>query len=233
MDKEKIKPIETKVKETVVSKPKFTAKYVYLLDPGHGGIDPKTKEYVTPGKRSPKLKSGEIVYEGVVMRKIVAFINEELDKLSISYHNVVNPSNYKDVSLKERIRFCNLMSTTGRCILISIHSNAHGDGKSFTKANGYEVFTSPGSTKSDGYADVILKEYGKALPFIKLRSDLSDGDHDKEAKFTMVTSTKCPAMLIETAFHTNEAEAEFLNSEEGQRKIALAIVAGIKKLEKI
>ena len=34
------------------------SKYVWLLDAGHGGINPDTGEYVTPGKRSPVWQKG-------------------------------------------------------------------------------------------------------------------------------------------------------------------------------
>lgn len=229
MDKD-LKVVLTEVKDLKRVK-KFTSKYVYLLDPGHGGIDPLTKQYVTPGKRSPKLKNGTVIYEGVAMRSIVKYIGEMLSELGISFHFVVQPENYKDVDLPSRVRFCNLMHKTAKCILISVHSNAHGNGTVFTPAHGFEVFTSPGKTNSDAFAQIIIEEYGKSLPSIKLRADTSDGDHDKEAKFTMLTGPKCPAMLIETLFHTNEKEVELLKTTEGQKSIARAIVNGIKKIE--
>lgn len=207
------------------------SKFVWLLDPGHGGIDPKTKEYVTPGKRSPKFKDGSVLYEGVIMRNIVKYIGEMLTMLKIDFHYVVNPTNFKDVDLNQRVKFCNSMGRTTSCVVISVHSNAHGDGSKFTDANGFEVFTSEGDTKSDKLAEVFINEYKKQLPNIKLRSDLTDKDLDKEANFAMVSKTISPAILIETAFHTNEKEALFLKSAEGQKKIASAIVEGIKKIE--
>lgn len=209
------------------------SKFVWLLDPGHGGIDPKTKSYVTAGKRSPKFKDGSILYEGVAMRNIVKYIGQMLSMLKIDFHYVVDPTNYKDVNLNKRVTFCNEMNKNAKCIVISVHSNAHGNGSAFTDANGFEIFTSKGDTNSDKIAEIFITEYKKALPNLKLRSDVSDGDHDKEENFAMTKLTNCPSILIETAFHTNLTEATLLASTEGQKQIANAIVQGIKKVESL
>ena len=51
--------------------------FIWLLDSGHGGLDPDTGEYVTPGKRSPVWDDGTQYFEGVGNRDIVKRI---LDK---------------------------------------------------------------------------------------------------------------------------------------------------------
>ena len=47
------------------------SKFIWLLDSGHGGLDPDTGKYVTPGKRSPVWNDGSQYFEGVGNRDIV------------------------------------------------------------------------------------------------------------------------------------------------------------------
>lgn len=201
---------------------------VYVLDPGHGGINPKTGKYVTSGKRSPEWSDGTIYYEGVGNREIASKVGRNLKALGIAFAYTVVPSDFVDVSLSERVNRVNLLHKTKKCVLISIHSNAAKD----RSAKGYEVFTSPGQTTSDSLATILFKEFSKIFKQLKGRTAFQDGDPDKEAKFTMVAGPKCPAMLIETMFHTNETECKILLSEEGKEKIATAITNAIVEMEK-
>ena len=205
------------------------SKRIYILDPGHGGINPATKQYVTPGKRSPKWADGSIYYEGVGNREIAELVSKKLLALRISHAFTVHPSDWKDVSLSERVRKTNEISSKQSAVLISIHSNA----ASSSSANGFEVFTSPGITKSDRKADIWYKEMRSEFPELKGRPDLRDGFHDKEEIFTMITKTKCPAFLIETMFHTNEKECRILMSAKGKERIANVIVRSIQKIEQL
>ena len=48
------------------------SKYIWLLDPGHGGLIDGV--YQTRGKRSPPFADGSILYEGVFNRDVVSRI---------------------------------------------------------------------------------------------------------------------------------------------------------------
>ena len=68
------------------------SKFVWILDPGHGGLDPETDEYVTSGKRSPVWDDGTQYFEGVGNRDIVKRIlnkcrNETIES-TLSIDNV-------------------------------------------------------------------------------------------------------------------------------------------------
>lgn len=207
------------------------SKRVFILDAGHGGIDPKTGNYVTPGKRSPVWNDGSIYYEGVGNREITMLIADGLEKLNISYDFTVNPTDFLDIGLTRRCQLAHsAIKKQGKPgVLISIHSNGHSN----RLANGYEVFTSPGQTASDPLADILFLEFKAEFPELKQRTDMSDGDYDKEAKFTMLTATKCPAVLLESMFHTNEAECRILMSKEGKQRIANAVISAIQKMDNI
>ena len=196
-----------------------------LLDAGHGGfID---GEYVTPGKRSPVWKDGTQYFEGVGNRLIRAEIIKLLKKEGIRYREV----NFgdKDMPLKQRVEITNAYAMkygVNATLLISIHSN----GFSKESAHGWEVFTSPGKTKSDTYAEALYEEMKALFPDETFRTDTSDGDQDKEARFYMCVNTICPAILSENFFHTNERECkEILMNKCARKKIAQAHVNMIKR----
>jgi len=98
------------------------SKYIWILDPGHGGINPDTGKYVTPGKRSPKWKDGSQYFEGVGNRCIVDTILKKCRENNIIALDVVN--DWQDVSLATRVNRANSVdSYHGNCIYISVHSN--------------------------------------------------------------------------------------------------------------
>lgn len=109
------------------------------------------------------------------------------------------------------------------CILISIHANAGG-------GTGFEVFTSPGNTPADDYATMIIESIKETFPNEKIRSDHSDGDADKEARFYLLQHTQCPAILTENLFMDNEKDCRKLMEDSFREKIADAHVTAIKKM---
>lgn len=188
----------------------------WLLDPGHGGlIDGK---YQTPGKRSPVWLDGSQLFEGEFNRAIVARLVELMAAEGIPYNVIA--SEYTDVPLGERVRRANAYGSEG-CAYLSIHANAGG-------GRGYEVYTSKGDTKSDRLADVFFAEFGKEFPDARLRSDMIDGDVDKEANFYVLKNTVMPAVLTESFFMDTESDCRILMSPGGRDKIALAHFNAIK-----
>ncbi len=199
----------------------MASKYLWLLDNGHGGIIDGL--YQTEGKRSPNWDDGSILYEGEFNRAIVNRLIEMLTAERINYVNIV--PELEDISLNERVKRANSYHSQSSCIYVSIHANA-GGGK------GYEVYTSTGTTYSDKVATVLYQEFENQFPDIKMRSDVSDGDVDKEANFYVLKNTKMPAALTENFFMDNEQECKnYLMSREGRDRIAQAHFAAIKNIE--
>ena len=200
--------------ETVINKPTI------IINNGHGGII--NGVYQTAGKRSPKWNDDSQLYEGVFNRIIVTGIAERLAKLSID-HVVLVPGQ-KDISLRTRVYEANLLYKLNQnCLYLSIHSNAGG-------GSGSEIFTSPGQTKSDKIASVFGQHYMWHFPEMKLRTDPSDGDIDKEARFYELIHTKMPAVLTENFFMDNEYECRnILMTDHGREKIINWHVAAIQE----
>jgi N-acetylmuramoyl-L-alanine amidase len=203
-------------------------RFIYLLDAGHGGLI--NNEYVTKGKRSPVWEDGSQYFEGVGNRDIRKKLANKLDFLNLDYHFVTNGP--LDVDLDDRVRIINSYCdayNTNNCVLISIHSNGYKE----SSANGWEVYTTRGHTKSDILATIAYEEMIKKFPKRNFRKDTKDGDVDKEANFYIIANSKCRAILTENFFHTNPHECKkILMTEKGRDDIAQAHLNAILRFEK-
>ena len=200
---------------------------VIILDNGHAKS--------TPGKRSPIFGNGKTqFFEYEFNRDIVKRISEKLEKLGIKYYIIV-PELEEDIKLTKRANRANEICKKygyGKCLLISVHSNAAGNGSTWMKARGWSVYTTKGVTKSDKIATIFYEEAEKLLPKynMTLRKDMSDGDPDYESNFTILYAALCPAILTENLFYDNKIDVDFLMSEEGRNVIADIHVNAIKRI---
>lgn len=184
-----------------------------LLDNGHGEN--------TPGKSSPDGSLREYSYT----REIVRGIHCELGKRGVNSIILVPEEN--DISLSERCNRANKYYENDMdSFLISIHCNAAGNGD-WMNARGWEAWTSVGKTKSDILAEFLYDAAEKYLPGMKIRTDKTDGDRDKEKNFTILYKTKCPAVLTENLFQDNKEDVEFMLSDSGKQALINLHVEGI------
>lgn len=86
-------------------------------------------------------------------------------------------------------------------------------------ATGWEAWTSRGKTKSDNLADLLYERAKKNFENVKIRTDFSDGDQDKEAGYYILKYTNCPAVLTENFFMDNKSDVEFMLSDVGRHQI--------------
>lgn len=197
--------------------------YLWLLDAGHGGIT-KDGKYTTAPAKMHKFDEFTI-YEGVINRKITDLLIEELEILKIDFATVYDQ--VEDTPLYQRTTAAdNIFRKDKRAIYLSIHSNAGG-------GSGFEIFTSPGQTKSDKVANIFCETYKKHFLDYPFRADKSDGDADKEADFYVLRKTDCPALLVENLFFDNKHEAELLISDTGQEMMADCLLECIQNCEKL
>lgn len=136
----------------------------------------------------------------------------------------------QDIPLSERVKRANVMYKINKtCVYISVHGDAAGAGVIDHPATGISVFTSPGQTTSDKFAEVIYNELAKEFgTSTKMRNDMQDGDHDWEANFQVLTATKMPAVLVENGFMTNYEECKKMMTDEYRTKLAEAYVSAMK-----
>lgn len=114
--------------------------------------------------------------------------------------------------------WCQQLGKKNVC-LVSIHTNAAGNGKQWMNARGWTCYTSRGLTAGDRLADCLYRAAALWLPGHKLRKDYSDGDPDWESDFYILKNTLCAATLTENLFHDNSDDCLFLESDEGRRAI--------------
>ena len=207
-----------------IAKNKFKYKSIMIIlaVPGHGGLDPKTGKYVTPGKRSPIWSDGRQLFEGVFNREVVSIIGDLCKKNGIEFINIV--PDWQDITLGERARRVKKEAAgKNNVLLLEIHANAAES----SQANGFEFFTTVGETPSDNIADVMIKEYAESIPSIRLRKGVGNS-LDKDVNFYLIKNTEpvCPSILIECAFMTNEKECKMMMDE--PCVFARAIFNGIK-----
>ena len=197
-----------------------------LIDNGHGNN--------TPGKRSPYsahgIKPAMDIYEYEWNREIAARIVDEL--LSMGYDAELLVPEENDVSLKERARrineFCD-ENGASNVIMISVHSNAMGDGSAWMKGRGWSADTTTGKTVSDKLADFLYEEAERNFKGMKIRKDFSDGDPDWESNFYICKKSRCAAVLTENFFYDNIEDLKYILSEEGKDAVVKTHVDGIVK----
>lgn len=191
------------------------------------------------GKRSPDGKLEEYQYS----REIVGLLRKELSALGFIVHVDMMQSEVplpQTAELRARCKYVNELCDkygTKNCIYVSIHVNAAASTGRWNKAGGWSAYTSRGKTNADKLATFLynaaekhLASYAEAMEKGKTtgqydkkqrpyRTDFSDGDHDQEAGFYVLTNTKCPAVLTENLFMDNKSDVTFLTSAEGKKAI--------------
>ena len=82
-------------------------------------------------------------------------------------------------------------------------------------ATGFEIFTTKGQNNSDKLADCIFLEVEKLynLLNLKVRSDKTDNDYDKESDFYIIKRANMPAVLIECLFFDNKEDFKKLKDQ--------------------
>ena len=192
-----------------------------LVEAGHGN-PPLTG---IGSKQSPDGRIKEYVY----CREIVAEVVKRLRAQGYDAENTVPEKG--DISLGERCArvnaWCDRLGAKN-VVFVSIHNNAAGCGQ-WMSARGWEAWTSKGQTMGDKLADCLYDAAQKYLPQgTKIRTDLTDGDRDKEGNLAVVRGTKCAACLTENLFQDNREDVEYLLSPEGREAIIKLHVEGIK-----
>ncbi len=213
----------------------------FLLDPGHGGIVDGNyttapnfnKNDSSTWKKSWYHANEDLsFFEGVYNRQVISIVKGIMDNRGMNYKDVttgIEVSSEYDISLQDRVANANsLYSQDDKVFYFSMHGNASGSGT----AQGIEIYTSKGQTKSDICATFILDEIISMFPDEKYRKDTwSDGDADKEANFYVLKNTKMPAVLLEMWFFDNLQDCKKMIDIEMQHQVAKAIVNGFQKIQ--
>lgn len=194
-----------------------------VIDCGHNYSD-------TWQKMSPIREDGTRFYEYENNRKIGRLLSMELDRLDIPYIYTIHPDDRNDKSLANRVGIANSIAYKegkNNVLFLSIHSDAYGMAdKWYDDIIGFSIFTSKGNTLSDKYAEVFLKNYKEGL------GDNSKVRDEYDKNYYVLAKTICPAILLENGFYTSHKDLDFIDSDEGRKKIVDIIVKSIQEIIK-
>lgn len=193
-----------------VTKEEKEEKKVVLLDAGHGGVDPG-KIAVTGVKEKDinlqiALKTEKLLkkagYEVVMTRESDSGLYEESD------------SNKKIADMKKR---CLMVEESHADILVSIHQNSYQS----EGVKGAQVFYYSHSEEGKKLAEILQEKFKENV----------DPENGRMAKandsYYILLNVKCPAVIAECGFLSNYQEAELLEDEKYQEKVAKALTEGI------
>ena len=171
------------------------------IDPGHSG------------KIEPGVCAGGVT-EAVINLEIAKIAGRMLEKFG---HKVLL-TRTGEVDNQWLTWRCEAAWAFDADIFISIHCNASND----ELAKGTEVFYFPGSETGHALACCIQAELVALCHTVDRKVKTND-------EWTVLLETAMPAVLVELAFLTNEAERAKLTSDMGKRQFAEGIVKGINR----
>lgn len=186
---------------------------VVFIDMGHSSK--------TPGKRSPDSSFFEWEFNRRLGRRIIA----ELQSRGIDARPTTTPEeDDTEINLTTR---CRRADSVPGSILVSIHSNAAGDGRSWSAARGWEVHVAPKCSwntikLADSIYDAVAAEGFRMRPS-------SPNQKYRQSRFTVLTKSRCPAVLTESLFYDNKEDLALLKDPVVFEKLVRAHVNGITK----
>jgi len=130
--------------------------------------------------------------------------------------------NFKPTVTEDLQERCNIEHTWEPDCFISVHCNAASN----KNAHGFEIWTSPGQTDADPLAEDIYWQVQEMNNSPKMRSDILDGDHDREEHLYVLDHTKSPAVLLELDFMSNPDALKKLCSAEYLTKLMQTVAKG-------
>jgi N-acetylmuramoyl-L-alanine amidase len=188
---------------------------VIVLDAGHGGVD--------PGKVGVDGQLEKDINLSIVMKLKEALESDSelgakviLTRTDDSGLYSEDSTNKKREDMKNR---CEIIEDSKPDLVVSIHQNSYHS----SSVKGAQVFYYEKSEKGKLLANKIQGH---------LVTELSNGKKGRVEKandnYFLILNVKCPAVIVECGFLSNEDEARLLVDEEYQKKITKAIVNGIR-----
>lgn len=208
----------------VLQQPKAFSIKTIVLDPGHGG------------KAEGAINKALNIKEKDLNLKLAKQLAQQLKTLGFTVY--LTRDNDKDLSLKERSEFANKREAD---ILLSIH---HNSSPSQTPC-GIEIYTYPfaGHPSTERNTPITsdkvvapVNTYDKTSTLLAFnlqkniikQTKLNDRGV-RRGRMGVLNGLKCPGVLIECGFISNQQEAKILLQENYQKKLIQGICEGIQQ----
>lgn len=197
-------------------------RFTWVLDNGHGKL---SKEMT-----APEPIDGKLFKEYEFNQDIVKRIHEKLKPFDVDTHILIPDIEEVGNCLKKRVKLANNLVNNHPKILLSVHSNNYGKGKSWKSPKGFEIWHQDRNAQSFGLAALFSRVFVEQnIPF-KFRG-LKHRVGKRE--FYLFKNCKMPCILTENGFYTNKEECKLLMKDEIREKIALVHVESILRVENI
>lgn len=182
-----------------------------FVDPGHGGDDPGRI-----GHHRTVLHEAEVNWSVAVA--LAALLQDE------GYEVQFTRDQKQTVSPGARARLANRAERDS--VFVSLHCNGHWD----ASPEGLEVWHFPGSLKGERLARRVLESLENRIqrPSRGLKPQSAEDKKHAES-FSVLASTRMPAILVEMEFLSNRDGQLFLSRGDSQVKFAAAIAAGVMR----
>lgn len=183
-----------------------TEKAKIVIDSGHGGSDP-----------------GKIGINGVLEKdvnlkiayKLKNLLEEQGIEVIMTRKTETGLADSKADDMKRRVEIINQEKPV---LCVSIHQNSYSD----EMIKGAQVFYYTHSDKGEQIAELLQQELLKV-----------DADNTRQKKandtYYVLKKSEVPTVIVECGFLSNRKEADLLNTDEYQQKLAEAIAGGIEK----
>lgn len=187
-----------------------TGKVCVVIDAGHGGDDPGKIGINNAKEKDINLK---------IAKELEKLLKEEGIKVVMTRKDdgglYQQSSNNKKV--EDMRKRCEIITEANPVFTVSIHQNSYPD----ESVKGAQVFYYGQSQEGKKLAEALQQS---------LIEQLEPQNH-REAKanesYYLLKKTPSPAVIVECGFLSNYEEAELLNTEEYQKKVAEAVKTGI------
>ena len=219
-----------------------------VIDPGHGGKD--------PGAVNKTIREKDVVLGiGIQLGKL---INESYPEVKVIYtrktdvfiplieRSRIANRNKADLFISLHANACGTPSVRGTETFLLGPSLTNENLEVAKKENSVILLEEDYSTTYEGFdpnspESYIMFEMAQSIHLDQslyfadaiqqqFRSRISSPDRGvKQAGFLVLRQSSMPSVLVEAGFLSNQAEANYLNSENGQHQVALSVFEAFRK----
>jgi len=180
-----------------------TGRQLVVVDAGHGGRDVGATR------------------NGIYEKDLVLAMSQQLGRILQQMGYAVIYTRTEDIELDLEPRV-DIAENARASAFVSVHVNSLGAKAS--QVNGVETYYAPGASLGKSLAEYVHEEI--------LASTGANDRGVRSARFHVILKTSMPAVLVETGFITNPAEATKLVDSAYQLRMAEAIARGVDRFLK-
>ena len=186
---------------------------VIIIDAGHGGEDSGAIGITGILEKDLNLSIALQLGEELEKRGYTVILTRTEDKmLYLPEENIKGMRKISD--LKNR---CKITENYEDCILVSIHMNSYGA----SKYSGLQVYYQDANDESKILASKIQNSVRESLQQQNSRQTKSG------KSLYILENAKCPSVIVECGFLSNEEECKKLSEKEYQKQLSFSIICGI------